>query len=300
MKSLIMKRLAIGIIFLFVGVTMAPVINFNTVKASLGDDLVEVTTQICGIQGYGNTMVKLTREQYQNLEEYLVEFRARLNQTTTREEPLLLFKEVVVELHKYGLLPKGMSLPQAQTLVYRWSPQQMTNGSFKGISEKTQQIQKINFLCLLAGQTTTTSFDNIGTLLVSFMPLIFNNVAMAIFRLQIFVFLSLLCMTTPLAVMNRMNLGYHTFFGNVPASGWMTTIGLLGIKTIQGNMSGDINVQGTSWWPEISQVSIKNPAALGFSGIKIGFGTGDPEVTLWEGKEYFYIGSALLVAVSTE
>ncbi len=75
------KCLAIGIILLFIGVTIAPTINFNTVKASTDDDLVEVTAQACGIQEYGNTTVKLTREQYHNLEEYLVGFRARLNQT---------------------------------------------------------------------------------------------------------------------------------------------------------------------------------------------------------------------------
>ncbi len=39
------KCLAVGIILLFVGVTIAPTINFNTVKASTDDDLVEVTTQ---------------------------------------------------------------------------------------------------------------------------------------------------------------------------------------------------------------------------------------------------------------
>jgi hypothetical protein len=105
---MIRKWLAIGIILFFVGVTIAPTINFNTVKASTDDDLVEVTTQACGIQGYGNTTVKLTREQYNDLEQYLVEFRARLNQTTTREEAVPLFKEAVVELDKYGLLPKGM------------------------------------------------------------------------------------------------------------------------------------------------------------------------------------------------
>jgi hypothetical protein len=95
---------------LFVGVAIAPTINQSVVTASTDDDLVEVTTQACGIQGYGDTTVKLTREQYQNLEQYLVEFRARLNQTTTREEAVPIFKEAVVELDKYGLLPKGMSV----------------------------------------------------------------------------------------------------------------------------------------------------------------------------------------------
>ncbi len=80
------KILAVGVILFFIGVAVAPSINQSVVKASQDDDLVEVTTQACGIKGYGDTTVKLTREQYQNLEQYLVEFRARLNQTTTREE----------------------------------------------------------------------------------------------------------------------------------------------------------------------------------------------------------------------
>ena len=109
--------LVVGIILLFIGVAVAPSINPGVVTASFDDDLVEVTTQACGIQGYKDTTVKLTREQYQNLEEYLVEFRARLNQTTTKEEAVPIFKEAVVELDKYGLLPRGMSVERAQRLV---------------------------------------------------------------------------------------------------------------------------------------------------------------------------------------
>ena len=111
------KLLAIGIIFLFIGVAVAPSINSTVVKASDDNDLVEVTSQACGIQGFGNTTVKLTKQQYQNLEQYLVDFRARLNQTTTREEAVPIFKDAVVELNKYGLLPKGMSVEKAQQLV---------------------------------------------------------------------------------------------------------------------------------------------------------------------------------------
>ena len=111
------KSLVITIIFLFIGVTVAPSINQSVVKASNDNDLVEVTTQACGIKGYGYTTVKLTKEQYQNLEQYIVEFRARLNQTTTKEEVIPIFKEAVVELDKYGLLPRGMSVERAQRLV---------------------------------------------------------------------------------------------------------------------------------------------------------------------------------------
>ncbi len=113
----IKKGLVVSVILLFIGVSITPSINQSVVKASTDDNLVEVTTQACGIKGYGNTTVKLTREQYQNLEQYLVEFKARLNQTSTREEAVPIYKDAVVELDKYGLLPKGMSVELAQKLM---------------------------------------------------------------------------------------------------------------------------------------------------------------------------------------
>ncbi|PNX46208.1 MAG: hypothetical protein BV459_06880, partial [Thermoplasmata archaeon M11B2D] len=107
----------LGVILLFIGVAVAPSINQSVVTASREDDLVDVTTHACGIHGYNDTTVKLTREQYKNLEEYLVEFRAKLNQTTSREEAVPIFKDAVVELDTYGLLPEGMSVKLAQRLV---------------------------------------------------------------------------------------------------------------------------------------------------------------------------------------
>lgn len=44
------KLLGIGLILSFVGMIIAPTINFNIVKASQEDDLIEVTTQACGIE----------------------------------------------------------------------------------------------------------------------------------------------------------------------------------------------------------------------------------------------------------
>ena len=104
------KFLTVSFILLFISVAVAPSFNQSVVTASQDDDLVEVTTQACGIQGYRDTTVELTRQQYQNLEQYLVEFGARLNQTTTREEAIPIFKEAVVELDKNGLLPKRMNV----------------------------------------------------------------------------------------------------------------------------------------------------------------------------------------------
>jgi hypothetical protein len=153
---MISKWLAIGIILLFVGVTIAPTINFNTVKASQDDELVEVTTQACGIQGYEDTTVKLTKEQYQNLEEYLVDFRARLNQTTTREEAIPIFKDAVVELNKYGLLPRGMSVERAQRLVISRCFSQRSDEFYKSVFGGNQNSENFNEYCTVSGKVTRT------------------------------------------------------------------------------------------------------------------------------------------------
>jgi hypothetical protein len=139
----IKKNLVLGIIFLFLGVAVAPSINFNVVKASQDDDLVEVTTQACGIQGYGDTTVKLTREQYNDLEQYLVEFHARLNQTVTREEAIPIFKKAVVELDKYRLLPKGMSVEKALNVF----TDEKLNSFYKFVEGRQYWVWK-NMFCL--------------------------------------------------------------------------------------------------------------------------------------------------------
>ncbi|MCX6661176.1 MAG: hypothetical protein NTY91_01335, partial [Euryarchaeota archaeon] len=141
---MIRKQLAVGIILLFIGVAVAPSINQSIVTASQDDNLVEVTTQACGIKGYGYTTVKLSRERYQDLEQYLVDFRARLNQTSTREEAVPIFKEAVVELDKYGLLPKGMSVENIMQLI--------AHDSMKNTFKLQSINENTNFLSLVTGQ----------------------------------------------------------------------------------------------------------------------------------------------------
>ena len=116
-NRLLKKSVTFAIILLFLCVAVVPCINISVVKAATDNNLIEVTTEAYGIKGFGNHTVKLTKQQNQNLEQYLVDFRERLNTTTTRKEAAPLFKEAVVELNKYGLLPKGMSVEHAQRLV---------------------------------------------------------------------------------------------------------------------------------------------------------------------------------------
>jgi len=220
------KGLVVSVILLFIGVAVAPSINFNVVKASVDNDLVEVTTKACGIKGYGNTTVKLTRQQYQNLEQYLVDFRARLNQTTTREEMVPIFKEAVVELNKYGLLPKGMNIQQTQKLVTGGYQNDRIGKILKRFHYTNDYLIKSNFLCLITGQGNRVYIEGV-------IPFI---------QECIMIWLGL------------PSLNYWVFFGRMifgfgqwvpegesevhPATGWVYTNGLTGIKEWNGSFTG--------------------------------------------------------------
>ncbi|MBE3137148.1 MAG: hypothetical protein IMZ43_07150 [Thermoplasmata archaeon] len=265
-NPLIGKGLAIAVIFLFVGVAFAPSINFNVVKASNDNDLVEVTTQACGIKGFGNHTVKLTRQQYQSLEQYLVDFRERLNQTTTREEAVPIFKEAVVELNKYGLLPKGMSVEQTQKLVSgELFPTKILNLLKKILLIQNKNIDipndVLNLLCFFYAHTIDAYEINIWVLIASLFGYLRYK-----YDLKIFSYLNELFYEygqfKPLKFMNEIDIGVGTAYSYF-------TMGLLGVQ----NGSHDFH------------------NAYGFSGIK---------VTLEYGQiEAVYFGFALKVTKFT-
>jgi hypothetical protein len=254
------KILALGIIILFIGIAVAPSINQSVVKASNDDDLAEVTTQVCGIKGYGNTTVKLTREQYQNLEQYLVEFRARLNQTTTRAEAIPIFKDAVVELDKYGLLPRWMSVERAQKLVSG----DLFSSRMLNLLKKILLVQNfnlpedvLNLFCFFYAHTIDAFEENIWVLISSVIGYLGYS-----YNLKIFNFLCELLygfsQFNPFRFMNTIGIGVGTAYS-------CFTIGLLGIQ------NGSYNFH----------------YAYGFSGIK---------VTLEYGQiEADYLGFALKV-----
>jgi hypothetical protein len=299
------KWLAIGIILLFVGVTIAPTINFNTVKASTDDDLVEVTTQACGIQGYGNTTVKLTREQYQDLEQYLVEFRARLNQTSTREEAVPIFKDAVVELDKYGLLPKGMSVEQAQKLVTSGYKNQYCSQLLKKIYDRNPLPKNgiNNQLCLVAGNTDYS--DIVGPIsmigfcakLIIFIPIFFVYLILDELGFKMLaeklnnVLEIILTDYIPFEMGGFGIFGYAFRFGLddvyfVPSDGWVYSLGLQGTRSISGSFYGTITVFAWSW---------NYNFYLGVTGF-IGLIIGSSHMS----NTRFFLGSAYRIGLSTD
>ncbi|MCU0850231.1 MAG: hypothetical protein MUC80_03025 [Candidatus Thermoplasmatota archaeon] len=241
---MIKKCLIVGIILLFIDVIIAPTINFHTVKASIDDDLVEVTTQACGIKGFGNTTVKLTREQYQDLEEYLVEFRARLNKTTTMKETISLFKEVVFVLDDYKVLPEGMSIQQCIDLV-----------TGKYLLRTHIQIPRMlmgemeNYLCLIVGRGNPLDryffvdvmwgiLWELGNFDIAFILLI---PVLLITLIMIPIWLYPLKLNSFLYYGTRQ---YNMYEGSsyTPAGKWVWTNGMNGIKNWDGPFWGNIKL----------------------------------------------------------
>jgi hypothetical protein len=276
------QLLTIGIIFLFVGVAVAPSINSSVVKASIDNDLVEVTSQACGIQDFGNTTVKLTKQQYQDLKQYLVDFRARLNQTTTREEAVPIFKDAVVELDKYGLLPKGMSVEQVQKLIligYQNTLHFHYIGERKNSYYNGGDIYE-NYYCLIAGYTSVTASNGPIACLVAYLG--FTIVGL----------IGFLSGLNPMQLYSVIGLGevsHELGYGYTvtPAIGWIYTNGVNGIGKWNGSFYGEIKDQHYTIFRLFNLIWFL-PAIVGFTGIKIGIPFGN----------YFYLGNARTVLAS--
>jgi hypothetical protein len=146
------KGLAVGIIFLFLGIAVAPSANLQKAKASNENDFIRVTAEGCGTHGYGPQAVTLTKQQYNDMEHLIGNIRERLRDGMKNWEIVTLFKDMVVILNQYALLPKGMTPEQAQRLIV--GPYENSKGCALGknkFSGTRLLANQSNSLCLIAG-----------------------------------------------------------------------------------------------------------------------------------------------------
>jgi hypothetical protein len=119
-------------------------VGYRSVKASQEVECIDVTVGACGIEGFGNNTVRLTKQQYKDLETYLIGIRTRLNQMRAREEAIPILQEAVIELNEYGLLPKKMSIQKAQELV----TERPSLSKWNRFLEKATRDNVTNIYCL--------------------------------------------------------------------------------------------------------------------------------------------------------
>ena len=269
---------------MFLGVTITQTINFNIVKASQEDNCVEVTTQVCGIQRYRDATVKLTRQQYNDLEQYLVEFRARLNQTSTRDEAVPIFKEAVVELYNYGLLPSGMSAKQAQRVVIGQFNGNNTSNLFSKLFYLSN-LSQYNFFSLVSGNVSEAPF--LSPILLSLSNILFYNPFLIdndfLFYLGLILLLTSAILIIGNFYINNVLSIPTSIFKNIymddECTGWVQTFGLLGRKRYEGTLNGLIS----------DKHNTLEAGIIGFTGIKIHNGKSI--------YDYFFLGSALMVGI---
>jgi hypothetical protein len=260
------KILSIVVIALFLGMTIAPSINANVEKES---ELVEITTDICGLKGGKNT-IKLTKEEADEVDRLFANIRQRLNESTSREEGEEIFKEAVVELDTYGLLG-GLSVKQAQRLV---TGEQNDLRTIKPIEEVYRKVRRTtnsneDMLCLIFGETNETYIEGQVALFVErFLGQFW--VLYIIFRGIVIKWLE----KNPISLVNRINLGYVDDEFEVKAKyyyshGWITSVGMSGLKSYDGILKGDLPLKGTTYMSGPITLREYYPAVASFTGLKL-------------------------------
>jgi len=298
----IKKCLAVGVIILFIGVAFGPSINAN-----IGKEMIEITTEISGLNG-GKQTVKLTREEAEEVEALFDSIRERLNAAETREEAEGIFKEAVIELDNYGLLG-GLSVEQAQWLVTGGYQNPRMIKSIENIFSRSQEDNNSNFCCLVTGRTDKTLFVNPrmrfiypivhywtfeGSYPLMELILEFANDQVKFMALLIFTtlramqvlwvdYVLILYQENPLPRRCMIYLGKDSSGG--PASGWINTYGINGKVGWEGDFYGNL-----PWGCFLTYKWC--PAVDGFRGFQF-------YIDKFQ-EEHFYLGFARWVKIGSD
>jgi len=274
------NKILIGSILAVVIIVLS---SFSSVVGKLASDneLVEFDVEFCGL-GKKHT-VQLTQQEADEVDQLFDNIEQRISKVETRAEAEVIFKEAVVDLDNYELLG-GLSVRQAQNLV---------TGKYQKLPIYQEQAyisnenDYYNSNCLMIGDGKSDEmwyslgmiYSIIASPLLALLDYIFDNMDDIPTPLEFIlgsliegiyfsiIFISLL---KPLHLFCNIGFGKEVrdpFGGSsryYPAVGKITSIGLKGLKTYEGefygNLGGRINFALTNYYI----------GAKGFTGIKLG------------------------------
>ena len=273
MNRIMKESVVFAVVLLFFGVAVAPGTNGAIGQETPEEEYVEYTTEVCGLSGLKPQTIRFTKQQADEVEQLFDSIKSRLNNATSKEEAVVIFKEAVVEIDKYELLGR-LSLRWVQRLVTGGYDNPRLEESFGKTS--TGLRVKRNFCCLLAGNTDNTIFN--GFLSNLFLVLSFLFIGSDIFVLlwmTSYYFTNLF----PISLGQTISLGVQGTQWTYPANGWVYTIGIIGVRQWAGDIIGDLR-QG---------VLDDLIGITGFIGIKIYDNTAN---------DVFYMGFACRVKIN--
>ena len=241
------KTLALGIVLLFIGVAFAPSLYAYVETISEQQELVELTAEFHGLDKTSSHKIIVTKENSDKLDSLFDEFRFKLNESNSIEETIIVYEWAIEELDKLGLLG-DLSVDDAKRLVTGGFYYNEFIELFNRYHNAEVELENLNFLCLIAGETTETYFTGpisslvarIGYILFFLMELDLSDIIGIVLLLSISI-LMLRPITNifPLAFYNTITFGWEGLLGKYYASsGWVRTFGLLGIKNWEGRIIG--------------------------------------------------------------
>jgi hypothetical protein len=224
------------------------------------------------VKGDSQPMIK-GNIQYVEVSKLFNDLKLKLDKVTTKKEALAIFKEAVVELNKYGLLPKGMSVKQGQRLV--------TGGFLK--SELLKPFQRNNenntgnTNCLVIGIANGTYFRPYPTIfdipIINY--LVWDSILSDVLNPLDFFYVFRTLQPFKFGPYAYVGARYkHTEHANVTfddiysASGWVWTIGSNGFKKWNGTFYGGLYCKKIVKNDSDSVFEIWDPVGItGFIGI---------------------------------
>ena len=284
------KLLVVGVIVLFLGLAIAPSINANISKTSLDDELVEITTEICGLDG-GKHTVRLTKEEAEEVKQLIDDIQSRLDEVETREETVEIFNEAIIELDKYGLLG-GLSVKQAQRLITGRFHNLFEINLLKGMPSRYLIDNMANAFCLIMGEHQNIIdmrflVNNIITFLINLILSIEEIIGT---RLMLEYILSGLVAIWWIkffrSLIHDFDIGTSIYFPK-QTEGNILSIGILGKKTMSGRITGGFKEPIFASFGDGSHYL----GIIGFTGLQI---------RIWDWYEmnfieHKFLGSALFV-----
>jgi hypothetical protein len=256
-SAMLYKSLVIGVIVLFIGIGIQPA--FATVEPeNIDTEYYDVKTEFVGLEKEHTT--KLTKEEIEKLNAYIESTLFRLNQTTSLIEAIGIYKCAILELDKYGLLG-DIGIKETEKLVLNFYQKGIITKVLEHLYNRKQKPLQSNEnkYCLIFGWTSLTliytpriinAIDFIYEIIDFITPFNFPHRGLTI----IIGLMSLLWYGQPFCI------GRLIIYIEDYSSGYVTSIGLLGIETWIGELEGKLEYNG-----------ITDVGVVGFTGLKIFF-----------------------------
>jgi hypothetical protein len=190
--NLIKKQLVYGIVILFIGIAISPGINASTqlrriTKIELNkevlsnNELSELIISYCKFDEIESYNVKITRQQVDELNNLINEFKKDLDSVKTLEDTIVIYNELLNSLYELDFLPDILDYNEIKMLISDTknsyesiiiNPQKLNNKKIKsryidyGKNLGLLDVEEDeNYLCLISGETDDSHFRSLPALI---------------------------------------------------------------------------------------------------------------------------------------